>query len=157
MLLRKKWAWFVENYFGILLGISVGAVFYGYLYSKCLFSDLSSIISKITDICLIVFGFVLAFIGMIMQTRDKLIEIFKNDLIFNRILKFGFKVIILSGTISGMSFIYWLTMESSVNLPALLDKILVSLLITLLVWLINDIIRFIRIFFIVIDHTTGEK
>lgn len=148
----KTISWFLEKWGGGIIGFIVGAIF----FLKCpltgLLNSVETFVSKISDVSFIIFGFLLAFIGLILNSKKKIIKAFGSKLFFDRTIDFNIRVIVLSAITGIYGLFLWIIFQSNLNVNSRIQELLVDLLIWVLVWLIWDIVYFIRIFFSLIKN-----
>ncbi|MCY1719572.1 hypothetical protein OU798_04425 [Prolixibacteraceae bacterium Z1-6] len=156
MPIEKTWAWLREKIMGIALGIIVASTFYFLIYPCGDTKNLDEVVSKTVDISFIIFGFVLAFLGLVMQTQDKLKALVGDDRIFTRLMRYCVRIITISVVLGVGGFIYWVLEKLSLTICQSLNRIVFSVTIGGLVWLFNDMVYFVRIFYLIIKSSSNK-
>jgi hypothetical protein len=154
--MRKTFAYWREQYEGVFAGITC-SVFVFWINPEL--SNWKDFIQEIPNIGMCVFGFLLTFLGIILQGGSKTIEWMKSrGILFQRFISFNKRVVILSIMLSVYAYFIgyfnfkWLTdmlKNYSYILPTLI-RILISVFSLLFVWLLIDILRFTKIFYLLI-------
>ncbi|GAB6393989.1 MAG: hypothetical protein MdMp024_0301 [Bacteroidales bacterium] len=154
--MRKTFAYWKEQYGGIIVGI-ICAVFVFWINPE--FSQWKDFIQEIPNIGMCIFGFLLTFLGIILQGRSKTIEWMKSrETLFQRFISFNKRVVILSIVLSVYAyFLGYFNFEWMENLlriyPHLCDafiRFFISAFSFLFVWLLVDILKFTKIFYLLI-------
>jgi hypothetical protein len=154
--MRKTFAYWKEQCGGIFAGI-VCAVFVFLINSKL--PNWKDFIREIPGIGMCIFGFLLTFLGIILQGGSKTVEWMKSrKILFSRFIAFNKRVVILSIIVSVYAyFLGYFNFDCLTgvfkNYPRTLSffiRLLISAFSLLLVWLLIDILKFTKIFYLLI-------
>lgn len=148
----KSISWYIEKLAGPILGIVVCFLFFKYLRLTILFNDVNVFISKISDISFIIFGFLLAFIGLILNSKEKIIQAFDSKKVFNKTIDLNFRIIVLSAICGIYGLVVWIIFQSTIIINVTIEELLIDILVFFLIWLVYDLIYFIRVFFTLIKN-----
>ena len=152
----KTLAYWREKYSGFIVGIIFSAVIY---WINPELSKWKDFIQEIPNIGMCIFGFLLTFLGIILQGGSKTIEWMKSrEILFQRFISFNKRVVVLSIVLSVYAyFLGYFNFEWFENLlkkDSCFFEIFIRLLISafsfLFVWLLIDILRFTKIFYLLI-------
>jgi hypothetical protein len=142
----------------------LGGAFLGIIFSVFIFwinpelSKWKDFIQEIPNIGMCVFGFLLTFLGIILQGGSKTIEWMKSkNILFHRFVSFNKRVVILSFILSiyayFLGYFNFEWFQKSLNCSyffEILQKFLISSFTFLFVWLLIDTVQFIKIFYLLI-------
>ncbi|MDR1562796.1 MAG: hypothetical protein LBS54_06925 [Dysgonamonadaceae bacterium] len=149
----KTFAYWKEQYGGIFTGI-VCAVFVFWIKPEL--SNWKDFIQEIPNIGMCIFGFLLTFLGIILQGGSKTIEWMKSrETLFQRFISFNKRVVILSIVLSVYAyFLGYFNFECLSNIfknyscaLSILIRLLISVFSFLFIWLLIDILKFTKIFY----------
>ena len=156
LIFGKKIAYWKEKLGGIILGIILSV--FVFLISPEL-SKWKEFIKEIPNVGMCTFGFLLTFLGIILQGGSKTIEWMKSrETLFQRFIDFNRRIVILSIVISVYAYFLaffnfeWIK-ECFVNCICLYEiilRILISTFAFLSVWFLYDTMYFIKIFYLLI-------
>ena len=156
LIFGKKIAYWKEKYGGIAIGI---------LFSIPIFfvnSEISTwrdFIKEIPSLGMCAFGFLLTFLGIILQGQSKTIEWIKSrEVLFDRFIIFNKRIVILSVILSVYSYFLaffnfaWFieTFHFISSYFGYMQKLMITFFIMLATWFLYDIIYFIKIFYLLI-------
>ncbi|MCL2247419.1 MAG: hypothetical protein FWC10_09985 [Lentimicrobiaceae bacterium] len=143
-----------------------GGVAWGFILSTLVFllspelSNWKEFVRGIPTIGMLIFGFLLTFLGIILQGRSETIEWMKSrDVLFQRFISFHRRIVIVSITLSVYAFfIAYFNFEWLINsiftdylcLWIVVQKLLISVFVFLSVWFLYDVMHFINIFYLLI-------
>ncbi|MDR3245554.1 MAG: hypothetical protein LBT50_03885 [Prevotellaceae bacterium] len=156
--MQKTFAYWKEKYSGIFAGIAFSAFIY---WINPELSKWKGFIQEIPNIGMCIFGFLLTFLGIILQGESKTIEWMKSrEILFQRFIAFNKRVVILSIVLSVYAYFLgyfnfeWLAgMGILQKYPCILSifiRFLISAFFLLFVWLLIDILIFTKIFYLLI-------
>jgi hypothetical protein len=155
--MHKTFAYWKEQYGGIFAGI-VCSVFVFWVNPEL--SLWKEFIQEIPNIGMCIFGFLLTFLGIILQGGSKTIEWMKSrEILFQRFIAFNKRVVILSVVLSVYAyFLGYFNFEWMANIfknyPFVLlnsIRLLISIFSILFIWLLIDILKFTKIFYLLIQ------
>ena len=151
----------LENYSGIFLGIIFATLIVFFLnptYKECI-----DMIRALPQLTTCIFGFLLTLLGIILQGGGPIVTKMQNStVIYNRFIGFNKKIVILSFAVTVMALIMgyanyaWLK-SLLVNwhplLPLIVRRVSVFVLSFGLVWLVVDLMIFIKLFYMLIKES----
>jgi hypothetical protein len=152
----KKFAYWKERYRGILLGFICSILVFLIKPELPIWKDF---IKEIPDIGMCTFGFLLTFLGIILQGGSKTIEWMKSkEILFKRFISFNKRIVILSVILSLYAyFLSYFNFEwlqkifiHFLCLFRLMQELLIPLFVLLSVWFLCDVMCFIKIFYLLI-------
>jgi hypothetical protein len=155
--MRKTFAYWKEQYGGIFGGIVCSVLIF---WINPELSQWKDFIQEIPSIGMCIFGFLLTFLGLILQGESKTIEWMKSrEILFQRFISFNKRVVILSIVLSVYAyFLGYFNFEWLGNLlqmyPCLckmFTRLFISIFFFLFVWLLIDILKFTKIFYLLIQ------
>ncbi|MBO2525857.1 MAG: hypothetical protein CW341_09200 [Bacteroidetes bacterium] len=154
--LGKTLSYWWEKAGGLLLGIVALVIIW---FIKPNFSNWKPFIVEFPAIGMCAFGFLLTFLGIILQGNSETIKwmINKEDL-FNRFVTFNKKIVVVSFLLSLYAcFLGYFDFQGiktmfSTQIVTICKNILIGLFCGLFVWFITDTIQFIRIFYVLIRN-----
>ena len=152
----KKPAYWKEQLGGMILGF----IFFALVFlSNPELSKWKVFIKEIPNIGMCTFGFLLTFLGIILQGGSKTIEWMKSrEILFQRFISFNKRIVILSIVLSVYAYFLayfnfeWIG-ECFVNCTCLFEiitKTLISVFALFSVWFLYDTMYFIKIFYLLI-------
>jgi hypothetical protein len=152
----KTFAYWKERYMGLFLGV-ICAVFVLWIDPEL--PNWKDFIQEIPNISMCIFGFLLTFLGIILQGNSQTIEWMKSrKILFQRFIAFNKRVVVLSFAVSLYSyFLGYFNLEWLMNIlyyPCVLpisSRFLISGFSLLFVWLLIDILIFTKIFYLLIE------
>lgn len=156
LIFGKKPAYWKEQLGGIALGLIFSVLV---LLSNPELSNWKEFIKEIPTIGMWTFGFLLTFLGIILQGRSKTIEWMKSrEILFQRFISFNKRIVILSITLSVYAYFLaffnfeWIGVyfTNYIYLYEMILQILISIFVFLAVWFLYDIMYFIKIFYLLI-------
>jgi hypothetical protein len=152
----KKIAYWRERLGGIVLGILISIPVF---FVNPQISDWKDFVKEIPSLGMCAFGFLLTFLGIILQGQSQTIEWMKSrDTLFKRFVAFNKRIVILSIIISIYSyFLAFFNFEWILHTWCYLNlfwdcvqKIMIALFLTLAIWFLYDLLYFIKIFYLLI-------
>jgi len=152
----KKIAYIKEQYFGLILGFIVSV--FVFLINPEL-SKWKEFIKEFPTIGMFVFGFLLTLLTIILQGNSSTIEWMKSrENLFKRFISFNKRVVIISIILSVYAYFLayfnfdWIKgyFTDYMSLYVFAKKILISVFVLLFVWLLYDVMYFIKIFYLLI-------
>lgn len=143
----KTFRWYIENFGGLFIGVIIGLSVFLFIKPDGILKDPTTFVSKISDLGFIVFGFLLAFIGLIINIKDKLVHAHGSETIYKRTISFNVRVIKLSVIVGIFGFVLWTIYQTEICVIPLINNSMLSAFVLILCWLVWDLIYFIRIFF----------
>ena len=154
--LGKTLSYWWEKVGGLLLGIITFIIIW---IINPNFSNWKPFILEFPAIGMCAFGFLLTFLGIILQGNSETIKwmISRKDL-FNRFVAFNKRIVLVSFFLSiyayflGYFDFQGIKIVFSAHFIAVCKKILIGIFSGLLVWFIIDTIQFIRIFYVLIRN-----
>ena len=156
LIFGKKVAYWREKSGGIMLGFVLSV--FVFLINPEL-SKWKEFIKEIPNIGMCTFGFLLTFLGIILQGGSKTIEWMKSrETLFQRFIDFNRRIVILSIVISVYAYFLaffnfeWIR-EYFIDFMCIyhiIRKLLISLFVLLSVWFLYDVMYFIKIFYLLI-------
>ena len=157
-ILGKKLAYWEEKYGGIFLGIIISIPLF-FIDTKI--EAWRDFIKEIPSLGMCAFGFLLTFLGIILQGKSKTIKWMKSrEVLFRRFISFNRRVVILSVVLLIYSYFLaffnfeWIK-SLFISLECyfyLVQKTLISCFLILLVWFLHDVIYFIHVFYLLIKR-----
>jgi len=156
LIFGKKVAYWKEQLGGIIFGVILSV--FVFLINPEL-SQWKEFIKEIPNIGMCTFGFLLTFLGIILQGGSKTIEWMKSrEILFQRFIDFNRRIVILSIVISVYAyFLAFFNFEWTrgyfsdfMCIYQIIRKILISLFVLLSVWFLYDVMYFIKIFYLLI-------
>ena len=156
LIFGKKVAYWKEQSGGIILGFILSV--FVFLINPEL-PKWKEFIKEIPNIGMCTFGFLLTFLGIILQGGSKTIEWMKSrETLFQRFIDFNRRIVILSIVISVYAYFLaffnfeWIR-EYFIDFMCIyhiIRKLLISLFVLLSVWFLYDVMYFIKIFYLLI-------
>lgn len=156
LIFGKKIAYWKEQLGGIVLGLILSVLVF--LLNPEL-SKWKEFIKEIPNIGMCTFGFLLTFLGIILQGGSDTIEWMKSrEALFKRFIYFNKRIVILSIALSVYAYFLaffnfeWIR-DCFVNCICLYEiilEVLISIFILLSVWFLYDTMYFIKIFYLLI-------
>ena len=153
------WAKFRESWIGLILGC-VAAVFV-FLFGPD--RGFTEAIRAIPQISTCIFGFLLTLLGIILQGNSPIISLMREEVrIYNRFIGFNKRIVILSFVLTISAFVAgyldfsWLSCGLLQEYPIVwvgIKKTVIALLALGSVWLIIDLMAFIKLFYMLIKQT----
>ena len=150
-----------ELYSGIFWGIVLATLiilFVNPIYKECI-----DMIRALPQLTTCIFGFLLTLLGIILQGDGPIIKKMQNStVIYNRFIAFNKKIVVLSFAVTVLALIMgyvnydWLkSLLSSMHplLPMYVRKVSVFLLSFGSVWLVIDLVTFIKLFYMLIKKS----
>jgi len=162
-ILGKTDAFWKEKYNGPFIGILFSIFIY---WTNPELSKWKDFIKEIPNVGMWAFGFLLTFLGIILQGGSSTIEWMKSrEVLFQRFISFNKRVVILSVVLSVYAyFLGYFNFEWVQELLQkwdyfleIIQKLLISMLAFLFVWFISDIMLFIKIFYLLIKKTNNKS
>jgi hypothetical protein len=156
LLFGKKIAYWKEKYGGIILGCILSVIVF--LINPEL-SKWREFIKEIPNVGMCTFGFLLTFLGIIVQGGSKTIEWMKSrEKLFQRFIDFNRRVVILSIILSVYAYFLaffnfeWIKecFTDYICLYQVIRRIIISFFVLLSVWFLYDVMYFIKIFYLLI-------
>lgn len=156
LLFKKKIAYWKEKFGGIILGFILFVIVF--LINPEL-SKWREFIKEIPNVGMCTFGFLLTFLGIILQGGSKTIEWMKSrENLFQRFIAFNRRVVVLSIILSFYAYFLaffnfeWIReyFTDYICLYQVIRKILISSFALLSVWFLYDVMYFIKIFYLLI-------
>lgn len=148
-----------ENWMGLILGCVVAVIVF-------LFGpnwDFTEAIRAIPQITTCIFGFLLTLLGIILQGNSPIISLMREEVrIYNRFIGFNKRIVILSFVLTILAFVAgyldfgWLSCGLLLEYPIVwagIKKTVFALLALGSVWLIIDLMTFIKLFYMLIKQT----
>lgn len=139
--------WYFEKIGGPLSGIVAGVIAFFLIRPGVELSKPDEVVAKLSDVCFIIFGFLLGFLGLIFNIKDKMVKARGSDKLYNRTIDLNIKIIKISVITGVYGFIYWVIYHFKVKLDENLNNILISIFIFAIIWMVWDVIYFVRVFF----------
>lgn len=152
----KKIAYWKEQYGGVALGIFISIPVF---FVNSEISAWRDFVKEIPTLGMCAFGFLLTFLGLILQGQSQTIEWMKGrGKLFDRFIAFNKRVVVLSIILSIYSyFIAFFNFEWLIcNLHCVdlfwvyTQKIMIVIFLTLAIWFLCDVLHFIKIFYLLI-------
>ena len=152
----KKVAYWKEKLGGVILGL-IFSVFVFLINPEL--SKWKEFIREIPNIGMCTFGFLLTFLGIILQGGSKTIEWMKSrEVLFQRFINLNRRVVMLSIVISIYAYFLaffnfeWIKgyFPNYIWLCQIIRKIFISLFVLISVWFLYDMMYFIKIFYLLI-------
>jgi hypothetical protein len=156
-ILGKTLSYWWEKVGGLLSGVIAGCII---LAIHPTFSNWKPFIVEFPTIGMCAFGFLLTFLGIILQgNSDTIIWMMSRDELYNRFISFNKRIVIISFVLSLYSYII-----GYVNFQAIKDllcpqlvqiakTVMIGVFCGLLVWFIIDTLQFTRLFYVLIRKT----
>lgn len=148
-----------ENWMGLILGCVVALIVF-------LFGpnwDFTEAIRAIPQITTCIFGFLLTLLGVILQGNSPIISMMRNEVkIYDRFIGFNKRIVILSFVLTILAFVAgyldfsWLNCGLLQDYPTIwtgIKKMVIALLALGMVWLIVDLMTFIKLFYMLVKQT----
>ena len=145
-----------EQYGGVALGILISTPIF---FVNPEISTWKEFIKEIPGLGMCAFGFLLTFLGIILQGQSQTIEWMKSrGTLFDRFIAFNKRIVILSIILSVYSYFLaffnfdWLICNLSCMdlLWGCAQKIMIALFLALAIWFLCDVLYFIKIFYLLI-------
>lgn len=150
----KTISYWWEKYGGLFAGVIVCCII-GIIHPAS--SSWKPFIVEFPAIGMCAFGFLLTFLGIILQgNSDTITWMMSRDVLYNRFIAFNKRIVIISFVLSLYSYIIGYADFQSIknNLSPqsyqIIKNVLISIFCGLLVWFIIDTIQFTRLFYILI-------
>jgi hypothetical protein len=152
----KTFAYWKEKIGGIILGFIL-SVFLFLLNPEL--SEWKEFIKEIPNIGMCTFGFLLTFLGIILQGGSDTIEWMKSrEALFQRFISFNKRIVILSIILSVYAYFVaffnfeWIQdcLVHYVCLYETILKLLISIFMLISIWFLYDVMYFIKIFYLLI-------
>jgi hypothetical protein len=156
LLFGKKLAYWKEKSGGIILGFILSVIVF--LINPEL-SKWREFIKEIPNVGMCTFGFLLTFLGIILQGGSKTIEWMKSrETLFQRFIAFNRRVVVLSIILSVYAYFLaffnfeWIReyFTGYICLYQVIRRIIISFFVLLAVWFLYDMMYFIKIFYLLI-------
>ncbi len=155
-LFGKKIAFWKERYGGMTLGIFISIPIF---FTDTNISAWKDFIKEIPALGMCAFGFLLTFLGIILQGYSQTIEWMKSrTILFDRFIFFNKRIVILSIILSVYSYFLaffkfeWLI--SNLQYLELLwkyaQKTMIAIFLILAVWFLHDVLYFIKVFYLLL-------
>ena len=153
-LFGKTISCWIEKIGGLLTGIIVGYIIW---VINPIFSNWKPLIVEFPTIGMCAFGFILTFLGIILQGNSDTIKwIMSRDKLYNRFIAFNKRILVISFVLSIYSYIigyadFQIVKDSlSPQLVQNAKNLMISVFGGLLVWFIIDIVQFTRMFYVLV-------
>lgn len=150
--IRERWS-------GLFWG-GIAAIIVFLFYAEGEFVDAIRALPQITTS---IFGFLLALLGIILQGSGPVIEMMRESkTVYNRFLDFNKHIVFLSFALSIVAYIHgylvlpWLKGGLSSIYPQVVNyvlKVIFSLLVLCSVWLVVDLMIFVKLFYLLIKRS----
>ena len=142
-----------------------GGMGFGFIFSVFVFlinpelSKWKEFIKEIPNIGMCTFGFLLTFLGIILQGGSNTIEWMKSrEVLFQRFISFNKRVVIISIVLSVYAYFLayfdftWIKecFTNWIFIYVTIRKLMISVFVLLSVWFIYDVLHFIKIFYLLI-------
>lgn len=149
-----------ENYLGILFGalVAVGVFFLNPAYNRSI-----DMIRALPQLTTCIFGFLLTLLGIILQGDGPVIQKMRDSAkIYNRFIDYNKKIVVLSFVLSIVTLVIgyvdysWIhSFLSSINpkLCTLGGRLVIALLAFGSIWLIVDLMTFVKLFYMLIKKS----
>jgi hypothetical protein len=156
LIFGKEVAYWKEKLGGIIIGFILSV--FVFLISPEL-SKWKEFIKEIPNIGMCTFGFLLTFLGIILQGGSNTIEWMKSrETLFQRFIDFNRRIVILSIVISVYAYFLaffnfeWIRkyFTDFICIYQIISKISISLFVLLSVWFLYDVMYFIKVFYLLI-------
>ena len=145
-LFGKNWNWWTENLGGSFAGL-IGA-FMLLKYTSLDFCTYRDFVKAFPDIGMCTFGFLLTFLGIIIQGNSKMIEyLMSREMLYRRFLFFNKRIVVLSLFLSAYSYVLGYIKIDNI---AHLESHAIAIFLGLLMWLGVDFIKFIKIVYLLL-------
>lgn len=125
--------------------------------------DFTEAIRAIPQITTCIFGFLLTLLGIILQGNSPIISMMRNEVkIYDRFIGFNKRIVILSFVLTILAFVAgyldfsWLSCGLLQDYPTIwtgIKKMVIALLALGMVWLIVDLMTFIKLFYMLVKQT----
>ena len=140
----KTISYWWEKYGGLFAGV-IACCIIGTIHPAS--SSWKPFIVEFPAIGMCAFGFLLTFLGIILQgNSDTITWMMSRDVLYNRFIAFNKRIVIISSLIGINAFLLLLKSSSNFNK----SNVLISIFCGLLVWFIIDTIQFTRLFYVLI-------
>jgi hypothetical protein len=156
LIFGKAVAYWKEKLGGIILGLILSVLVF--LLNPEL-SKWKEFVKEIPNIGMCTFGFLLTFLGIILQGVSETIEwMRKREKLFQRFISFNKRVVILSVFLSVYAYFLayfdfkWIAeyFADYICLCKIIRRLLISVFVFLSVWFLYDVMYFIKIFYLLI-------
>lgn len=156
----KTLSYWWEKVGGLLLGIVTFIIIW---FINPNFSNWKPFILEFPAIGMCAFGFLLTFLGIILQGNSETINwIMSREKLYNRFISFNKRIVVISFVLSLYSYIIGYTNFQNIRallspqLVQIVKNISIGIFYGLLAWFIIDTLQFTRLFYVLIRKTEKE-
>lgn len=152
----KTISYYKENSLGSIVGV-IALIFCLFITQPQLDYN-KEFIQNFTQIGLVIFGFLLTFLSVIIQSDSDSIKMMKkSDLLYSRFIRYNKRIVYLSLLLSVYSYILGYINLDFMMSEKWIDILCISLFFSFLIKLTIDTYTFINLFFLLIDPVKRKK